>query len=72
MSKTIEAQIECPFYLHEGNAYITCEGINTKKHKMPFGSDLEKERYEREVCSVNCGKKCWYHKMVMGAKYKEV
>ena len=30
MSKFIEGQIECPFYIKEGTAFITCEGILEK------------------------------------------
>lgn len=59
MPKFIEGKIECPFYLTEGNGYISCEGVldNTRcVHK--FKSNEKKMSYEECVCSVQGGRKC--------------
>lgn len=65
MSKKIESNIECPFYLKEGDKFIACEGVlkGTRcVHK--FSSNVEKRDYENNVCSVNCGKKCYHYRAV--------
>ena len=65
MSKKIESNIECPFYLKEGDKFISCEGVlkGTRcVHKFP--SNNEKKNYELNVCSVNCGKKCHHYRTV--------
>ncbi len=59
MSKTIEGIIECPFYIKEGESFITCEGLlenSTATHR--FFSNNEKRCHEFEYCAVNGGKKC--------------
>ena len=65
MSKTIEAQIECPFYIQENTNTITCEGLfeNTScTHK--FKTNKEKKKHEKTICSENHGKKCFHHRML--------
>lgn len=65
MSKTIESIIECPFYLKEGEKFISCEGVldNTSSTHR-FNSNDEKKKYEFSVCCVNGGKKCKHHRAV--------
>ncbi len=59
MSKFIESMIQCPFYLKEGETFITCEGILTDTRTTHrFNSGCEKRDYENTVCCVNGGKKC--------------
>ncbi len=63
MSKFIEGRIECPFYIGEGNRFITCEGIlkGTRcNHK--FSNNSEKNCYEENVCSSSGGKNCQHYK----------
>ncbi len=65
MSKMIEGRIECPFYLKEGERFISCEGVldNTSSTHR-FKSNEEKRKYEFTVCCVNGGKKCPHHRTV--------
>lgn len=63
MSKIIERKIECPFYISEGNRFITCEGIlkGTKcEHK--FSDNDEKNCYEENICSARGGKMCQHYR----------
>jgi hypothetical protein len=65
MSKKIESNIQCPFYLKEGDKFIACEGVlkGTRcVHK--FNSNDEKRYHENNVCSINCGKKCQHYRTV--------
>ena len=65
MSKTIEAQIECPFYIQEKTNTIICEGLfeNTSCiHK--FKSNTEKRKHENQFCIHNQGKSCPHHRML--------
>ena len=65
MPKSIEALIECPFYIKEGESFITCEGVfNGTKCTHRFANDKDKQGYEKNVCSVNCGKSCVHHKNI--------
>ena len=65
MSKMIESSIECPFYLSEGDKFISCEGLvkGAKCYQSFLNNDL-KRHYEESVCSVNCGKKCHHYRAV--------
>ncbi len=63
MSKLIEGRIECPFYLDEGDGFITCEGVlkNTEcKHQFP--NNFFKRNYEEEVCCTLGGRKCSHYR----------
>ncbi len=65
MSKLIESSIECPFYLKEGNGFITCEGVldgTQCVHK--FADNRQKTSYEVSVCSSSGGRKCQHHRTV--------
>lgn len=65
MPKTIEGQIECPFYLAEGKSFISCEGIlNGTKSIHRFESDKDKVGYENNVCCINGGKACPHYKII--------
>ena len=65
MSKTIESLIECPFYISEGTGFVICEGaIKGTTAKQEFKNNSDKAKYEAEVCSVNCGKKCNHYRNV--------
>jgi hypothetical protein len=65
MSKMIEGIIECPFYIKEGESFITCEGVleNTSTTHR-FKSREDKRRYEFCVCGENGGKKCSHFRAV--------
>ena len=65
MSKPIEATIECPFYLEEGKDFIKCEGLLQKTICIhQFVNSNEKREHEKNVCSVNSGKKCKHYRNV--------
>lgn len=65
MSKYIEGEIECPFYIREGNSYITCEGVLSKKDcKHTFPSEVDKRHYETDYCCVKGGRNCIHHRAV--------
>ncbi len=65
MAKFIEGQIECPFYISEGEGFITCEGLirNTVSIQR-FKTDKMKACHEVGVCSVNGGKNCMHYKNI--------
>ncbi len=63
MSKQIESTIECPFYIKEDNISITCEGaIKGTNCVHTFNTKEEKVKHETNVCSYNCGKKCFHYR----------
>ncbi len=65
MSKNIEGLIECPFYVKEGERFITCEGLlenSTVTHR--FTTNEEKKCHEFDFCCVNAGKKCPHYRNV--------
>ncbi len=65
MSKTIEGIIECPFYIKEGERFITCEGLfenSSTTHR--FETNDIKRCYEFEYCGVNGGKKCPHYRNI--------
>ncbi len=65
MSKSIEGIIECPFYIKEGECFITCEGLleNTSvTHR--FSTNEEKRCHEFDFCSIRGGKKCPHFRSV--------
>lgn len=65
MSKLIEGRIECPFYIKEGNSFIKCEGgINGTECIHTFRDNVEKSKYENNVCSKFGGRRCEYYRMV--------
>ncbi len=64
MAKFIERLIECPFYLGEGDKFISCEGESVKKHTQQFNNNAEKTEYEKSVCSVDGGRNCSHYKLL--------
>ena len=65
VSKPIEEIIECPFYIREGTAFITCEGVlekTTTTHR--FESNKEKLKYEQHFCCLNGGRKCLHYRSI--------
>lgn len=67
MSKFIEGMIECPFYLKEGERFISCEGLlkNSSSTTHRFKSNDEKRSYEFDLCCVDGGKNCPHYKNLM-------
>lgn len=66
MPKFIEGHIECPFYISEGNRFITCEGlIKDTVSIQKFKTDKLKVCHETGVCSVNGGKNCIHYKNIL-------
>lgn len=67
MSKFIEGMIECPFYVKEGDRFISCEGILKKSSTVThrFNSNAEKKNYQYDYCCVKNGKKCPYYRSLM-------
>ncbi len=65
MSKQIEASIECPFYLDEGDCFIQCEGaIKGTNCVHNFQSNKEKRSHQINICGKNCGKKCYHYRTI--------
>ena len=65
MSKNIEADIQCPFYLEAGDKFIKCEGnVKGTVCVHSFLDNIKKQNHEKGVCSVNCGKKCSHYRSV--------
>lgn len=65
MSKSIEATIECPFYLEEGNNFIKCEGMLDKTTTThTFNNNSDKRNFETTMCGVSGGRKCPHHRAV--------
>ena len=63
MSKIIERKIECPFYLKEGNGFITCEGVlNGTECTHSFSSNFMKKNYEEKICCSSGGRKCHHYR----------
>ena len=59
------ALIECPFFVACGERYIVCEGlIKGTEDRHNFKNAVEKNGYEKNVCSQNCGKSCLHYKRV--------
>lgn len=65
MSKTIEAMIECPFYVKEGERFIRCEGsVKGTECIHRFITDSQKVRHEENFCSKFGGRNCPHHRVV--------
>lgn len=65
MSKAIEAMIECPFYIKEGERFIRCEGsVSGTQCIHRFKNDREKSNYEVNFCSKFGGRNCPHHRVV--------
>lgn len=63
MSKQIEGRIECPFYLEEGDGFITCEGVlKDTRCKHQFINNFYKRNYEEAVCCASGGRKCHHYR----------
>ena len=65
MSKSIEAAIQCPFYLEEGKEFIKCEGVfdnTTTTHT--FNNDKNKKLYQQDKCCNFNGRNCPHHRAV--------
>lgn len=71
MSKSIEALIECPFYIKENRTCIVCEGsIKNTIAIHEFRTDYEKQNYQVYVCGENQGEKC-PHRQILMKLYEE-
>lgn len=65
MSKYIEGEIECPFYIEEGKDFITCEGLVSRMNcKHSFPTCAEKREFESKFCSVKGGRSCPHYRAV--------
>ncbi len=65
MSKYIEGDIECPFYIEEGRDFITCEGVVSRMNcKHTFPTDTDKRNFESDYCCVKGGRSCPHHRAV--------
>jgi hypothetical protein len=62
---TVASLVECPFFVTCGERYIVCEGlIKGTSDRHNFKSAVEKNGYEKNVCSQNCGKSCLHYKRI--------
>ena len=65
MRKAVNVLVECPFFISCSDRYIICEGIiDGTRDKHFFKTVVEKNKYEKNVCSQNCGKSCLHYKRV--------
>lgn len=65
MSKEIEASIECPFYIKEGERFIRCEGVLGGTQCIHrFKSDAAKRQHELKLCSTLGGRNCPHYRTV--------
>ena len=65
MGRNLSALIECPYYVACGDRYISCEGlIKGTSDKHIFKTAIDKNGYEKNVCSQNCGKSCLHYKRI--------
>lgn len=66
MSKFIESMVECPFYVKEGERFVSCEGLlaDTSVTTHRFKSNEDKRKYQLSVCCVNSGKKCPHYRNI--------
>ena len=65
MSKYIEGDIECPFYIKEGDSFIACEGVlNKKACNHTFPTDSDKRQFETDFCCVKGGRNCPHYRAV--------
>ncbi len=63
MSKLIEGRIECPFYINEGDGFITCEGVvNGTRCMHQFSNNKIKSSYETTMCCSSGGRKCHHYR----------
>ena len=65
MGKSIEANIQCPFYVREKDDFIVCEGVipnTTATHT--FSGVRAKSKWEKEICCINGGRNCIYYNAV--------
>lgn len=66
MSNTLEAAVECPFYITNKTNQIYCEGpIANTENRFVFKSMKAKSDYIKNVCSANQGKKCLHYRAMM-------
>lgn len=72
MSRTIEANIECPFYVKIQGCKLVCEGLPNgslrTSHVFADGKALSK--WVKENCCQNFGRGCKHHRALM-MKYQE-
>jgi len=57
-NKTIDALVYCPFYISEGKASITCEGLIGDKIMNQFESEKAKKEHEMNFCTGKCCRGC--------------
>lgn len=63
---SINALIECPFFIRQELNYITCEScIKRTENRFVFNSRRDKENHIEKVCCVNGGKKCLHYRTMM-------
>lgn len=57
--------IECPFFKHNKDNYIACEGtINNTTCYQKFTSAKEMHNHEKKYCSVFGGRNCPHYRTV--------
>ena len=64
-SSSIDAIIECPFFVFQEKNYITCESyIPNTTHKLYFRRLDDQRNHITKVCSCNQGKKCLHYRIM--------
>ena len=64
------ANIKCPYYVTNGDRYVTCEGVYTDIIKQRFSDEYAINAHQRKMC-FNYPNKCAIARM-LDEKYKEV
>ena len=64
-NSSIDAHIECPFFIKQDKNYITCESYIPKaENKLYFKRLDEQRKYIAKVCSCNQGKECLHYRIM--------
>lgn len=72
MSRTIEANIECPFYVKIQGCKLVCEGLpdGSLRTAHTFADGKALSKWIKENCCCNFGRGCKHHRALM-MKYQE-
>lgn len=66
MSKTIEARIECPFYVKMQGSKLVCEGLlDCLRTSHTFADGKALTKWVKENCCVDFGRGCKHHRALM-------
>lgn len=65
MGRGIDALVECPFFISQGDNFIKCESyISQTKTSFEFRFSRDKKKYVEEICSCGGGKRCRHYRLM--------